>query len=358
MQGSTRCASLRTGEGSWITMNVRQRIEEHERQHLAPYASLAVNSLGRQESIAPCDLRTDFQRDRDRILHCKSFRRLKHKTQCFIAPEGDHFRTRLTHTLEVSQIARTISRALGLNEDLCEAIAMGHDLGHTPFGHMGERILGAVNPNGFGHEEQSVRVVQHLEHGGQGLNLTAEVLDGILNHKKDGNPSTLEGRVVSLSDRIAYINHDIDDAIRAGVLMASELPKELTDILGSSHGERIDTMIKDIVTHCQGQPLVEMSSEVGEAMDALRTFMFKNVYLRQSVADEETKASRMLESVYRFYVNNEELLPLEFQPATTGEDIHRAVTDYVAGMTDRYAVNCFVELYIPKSQSVPHENLT
>ena len=333
-------------------MTVRESWEALEWQWLAPYATHSTDTKGRQRPIRPCQLRTEFQRDRDRIVHCKSFRRLKHKTQCFIAPEGDHFRTRLTHTLEVSQIARTIARALRLNEDLCEAIAMGHDLGHTPFGHMGERILNELNPRGFSHERQSVRVVERLENDGQGLNLCFEVRDGILNHKKDGHPATLEGRVVSLADRIAYINHDIDDALRAGALSQQELPGELLEVLGHSHGERIDTMIRDVVETCQGKAEVRMSPRVGQATDQLRSFMFERVYARESVDREEKKAARMLRCLYEYYLEHTALLPLEFQPDHMREDAHAAVTDYIACMTDRFAVGAFAQLFIPKAESV------
>ncbi len=333
-------------------MTARQRWEELEKQMLAPYAAFSSESRGRERPIVPCDIRTEFQRDRDRIIHCKSFRRLKHKTQCFITPEGDHFRTRLTHTLEVSQIARTIARALRLNEDLCEAIAMGHDLGHTPFGHMGERILNELNPHGFSHEKQSVRVVEYLENDGKGLNLTFEVRDGILNHKKSGKPCTLEGVIVSLADRIAYINHDIDDALRAGALREEELPRDPVAVLGESHGKRIDTMIRDVVETSLDRPVVEMSERIGSATEELRDFMFAKVYTRPSVKLEEEKAARMLRCLYEYYQEHVELLPDEFRPDTTGGDVHTCVTDYIACMTDRYAVKCFTALFVPQTEKL------
>lgn len=259
-------------------MNIRERQEELERIYLSPYAALSSKSKGRRIYEEKCSVRTDFQRDRDRILHSKAFRRLKHKTQVFISPEGDHYRTRLTHTLEVSQIARTISKALRLNEDLTEAIALGHDLGHTPFGHTGEQVLDELMKEGFRHEEQSLRVVEVLEQG-KGLNLTWEVRDGIRNHTTRGNPATLEGQVVKLSDWIAYINHDIDDAQRAGVLKPEDLPEELIKVLGKKHGQRIDTMIKDVIATSFGRPFVKMSDEIYDATRRLRDFMFDNVYV-------------------------------------------------------------------------------
>lgn len=335
-------------------MTVKQRLEAEEKARFAPYAAFSGETKGREHPISPCDLRTEYQRDRDRIIHCKSFRRMKHKTQCFISPEGDHFRTRLTHTLEVSQIARTIARALQLNEDLCEAIAMGHDLGHTPFGHMGERILEELNPNGFTHEQQSIRVVEKLENDGKGLNLCWEVRDGILNHPKRGKPATLEGKVVSLADRIAYINHDIDDALRACVLTEDELPEDLIAVLGRTHGERIDTMILDIVNTCLGEPEVCMSPAIGKATEELRGFMFEKVYTRDIVNTEEEKAARMLRSLYGYYLSQPEMLPREFRPDVTGETPHTAVTDYIACMTDRYAVYAFEELFVPKSEALHH----
>jgi len=259
-------------------MTIREQLEVREIEYLSPYATLSKDTKGRERSEVECDVRTVFQRDRDRILHCKSFRRLKQKTQVFLLPHGDHYRTRLTHTLEVSQNARTIAKALRLNEDLVEAIALGHDLGHTPFGHAGERALNAINPYGFKHTEQSVRVVQVLEKQWRGLNLTWEVVDGILNHKSSGSPSTLEGKIVQLSDKIAYINHDIDDAIRGGILKEEDLPKEYTDVLGNSLKMRLNTLVHDVVMNSMDKPDIVMSKEVGEALKGLRQFMFEQVY--------------------------------------------------------------------------------
>ena len=275
-------------------MNIREKQEELEKQNLSPYASLSVNSEGRDVWEEECDVRTVYQRDRDRILHCKSFRRLKHKTQVFLDPEGDHYRTRLTHTLEVSQIARSIARALRLNEDLTEAIALGHDLGHTPFGHAGERALDEVCSQGFAHYKQSIRVVEFLEKDGKGLNLTKEVRDGILNHRTAGNPSTLEGKVVRISDKIAYINHDIDDAIRAGIFTEDFIPKEYADILGHTTKARLNTMINDIIHQSEDKPDIVMSKEVELAMGNLRKFMFESLYTNPKAKSEEIKARKML----------------------------------------------------------------
>ena len=330
-------------------MELRLFQEELEEKMLGQYAAKSVNTKGRQRDEEKCDLRTDFQRDRDRIIHCKSFRRMKHKTQVFISPEGDHYRTRLTHTLEVSQIARSIARALHLNEDLTEAIALGHDLGHTPFGHMGERILNRLT-GGFTHEEQSLRVVELLENDGLGLNLTEAVRDGIVQHTSRGKPLTLEGEVVSLSDRIAYINHDIDDAVRAGVLRTEEIPKELLDVLGRTHGDRIDKMIGDVVAASDGQPHVRMKAETYEATMALRAFMFENVYTRDVVVREEKKAGFMLESLYAHYSAHPEQMPEEFRPEAYPGGTQRAVVDYIAGMTDNYAVHKFSDIFIPRHE--------
>ena len=329
--------------------NPRQYYERLEAETLSPYAMLSVNTQGRETPIEPCQIRTEFIRDRDRILHSKSFRRLKHKTQVFLSPQGDHYRTRLTHTLEVSQIARTISRALRLNEDLTEAISMGHDLGHTPFGHSGEDVLNELLPNGFEHNEQSLRVVEKLENDGEGLNLTFEVRDGILNHKKSGNPATLEGRVVSLADRIAYINHDIDDAIRAGVLEESDLPEACVNVLGHSHGKRINSMILDVVEQSAGQPFVKMSSGMYEQFDALRDFMFDHVYKNPKAKSEEEKAKRVIFELFHYYLNHIDLLTGEYAKYLETDGKERAVADYIAGMTDNYAVSEYVRIFVPKS---------
>ena len=323
---------------------VREKLEAREHQFLSPYAICSDQTRGREAPMVPCDLRTEFQRDRDRILHSKSFRRLKHKTQCFLSPEGDHFRTRLTHTLEVSQIARTISRALDLNEDLTEAIALGHDLGHTPFGHMGERTLAHLAGH-FDHSEQSLRVVTVLEK----MNLTWEVRDGILHHRKGGTPHTLEGMAVNFADRIAYLNHDIDDAIRAGVLRPGDLPAELTRVLGRTHGERIDTMIRDIVTQSQGQPQLRASQEIGQATDRMRAFLFEKVYLRPEAIAEEARTGMVLEQLYRYLRNDRDHMPREYLPVWDNQGPERAVCDYIAGMTDRYAIHMFERLFMPKN---------
>lgn len=329
--------------------NPRQYYERLEQETLSPYATLSKNTRGREVPIEPCQIRTEFTRDRDRILHCKSFRRLKHKTQVFLSPQGDHYRTRLTHTLEVSQIARTISRALRLNEDLTEAISMGHDLGHTPFGHSGEDVLAALLPGGFEHNEQSLRVVEKLENDGEGLNLTFEVRDGILNHKKSGIPATLEGYVVSLADRIAYINHDIDDAIRAGVLKESDLPKACVRVLGDSHGKRINTMILDVVQQSSGKPFVKMSEPMYEQFDALRDFMFDNVYKNPKAKSEEEKAKRVINELFEYYLANIQLLTGEYAKYIQIDGKERAVADYIAGMTDNYAVSEYMRIFVPKS---------
>ena len=329
--------------------NPRQYYERLEAETLSPYAMLSKNTRGREISIEPCQIRTEFIRDRDRILHSKSFRRLKHKTQVFLSPQGDHYRTRLTHTLEVSQIARTISRALRLNEDLTEAISMGHDLGHTPFGHSGEDVLNDLLPDGFEHNVQSLRVVEKLENDGEGLNLTFEVRDGILNHKKSGNPITLEGRVVSLADRIAYINHDIDDAIRAGVLKESDLPEACVNVLGHSHGKRINSMILDVVEQSAGKPFVKMSDEMFQQFDALRDFMFEHVYKNPKAKSEEEKAKRVIYELFHYYKNHIDLLTGEYAKYLETDGEERAVVDYIAGMTDNYAVSEYVRIFVPKS---------
>ena len=329
--------------------NPRQYFERLEAETLSPYATLSKNTRGRQTPIEPCQIRTEFIRDRDRILHSKSFRRLKHKTQVFLSPQGDHYRTRLTHTLEVSQIARTISRALRLNEDLTEAISMGHDLGHTPFGHSGEDVLDELLPGGFEHNEQSLRVVEKLENDGEGLNLTFEVRDGILHHKKTGTPATLEGVVVSLADRIAYINHDIDDAIRAGVLKESDLPAECVRVLGNSHGKRINTMILDVVEQSAGKPAVTMSARMFEQFDALRDFMFENVYKNPKAKSEEEKAKRVIHELFGYYLSHTEQLTGEYAKYLVIDGKERAVADYIAGMTDNYAVSEYMRIFVPKA---------
>jgi dGTPase len=331
-------------------LDLRKQQEELEFKILSPYATFSRNTKGRERKDLPCDIRTVFQRDRDRIIHSKSFRRLKHKTQVFIAPEGDHYRTRLTHTLEVAQIARTIARALSLNEDLTEAISLGHDLGHTPFGHAGEHALNEVCKLGFYHYEQSIRVVDKLENKGKGLNLTWEVRDGILNHPTKGSPSTLEGKVVRLSDKIAYINHDIDDTIRGKILCQSDLPKEYTAILGETSGERINNMIHDIVRNSANINDIKMSEDIENAMKNLRKYMFQNVYIGSKAKDNEKQAQNLIKQLFLHFTEKADSLPSEYiNMIERGEDKERVVCDYVAGMTDRYAINKFYKIFIPSS---------
>jgi dGTPase len=331
--------------------NVRQAIEEREKACLSRYAALSANSRGRLVYEEPCLVRTEYMRDRDRIIHCKSFRRLKHKTQVFIAPEDDHYRTRLTHTLEVAQISRTIARGLQLNEDLTEAIALGHDLGHTPFGHGGEEALNEVYPGGFRHNEQSLRIVDTLENGsaGGGLNLTCEVRDGIVNHTGPGIPDTMEGQIVHLADRIAYINHDIDDALRAGIIQAEDLPGECTVLLGETHRSRINTMVLAVVEYSQERPQICMGDEVRRAMDTLRNFLFERVYFGSLAKKEEQKARDMLKILYRYYVEHPAALPEDLRTKIAGEGVERCAVDYVAGMTDHFAIKMFELYFLPFS---------
>lgn len=332
-------------------MNIRQKNEETEKKFLSPYAALSCESKGRDREEPQCDLRTVYQRDRDRIIHCKAFRRLKHKTQVFLAPMGDHYRTRLTHTLEVSQIARTIAKSLDLNEDLTEAIALGHDLGHTPFGHAGERTLNKLCSKGFRHYEQSIRVVEVLENNGRGLNLTKEVRDGIINHRTSGNPSTLEGKIVRLSDKIAYINHDIDDAIRGKIICEEDIPKEYTDVLGNTTKKRLDTLVKDIVRNSYGVNDILMSGEVQKAMMDLRQYMFTSVYTNPLAKSEESKAYEMITLLFEYYLKHIDEMPDEFKYLINecGEDEEQVVCDYIAGMSDQYSVSTFQTIFIPKS---------
>lgn len=335
-------------------LTVRKILEEREKQILSQFAALSSESAGRTFPENPCDYRTDYQRDRDRIIHCKAFRRLKHKTQVFIAPEGDHYRTRLTHTLEVTQIARTIARGLFLNEDLTEAIALGHDLGHTPFGHAGEEALNNIFPEGFQHNKQSLRVVEKLERGMQpipGLNLTFEVRDGIVNHTGDGVPCTLEGKVVKFADRIAYINHDIDDAIRAGLLQQEDLPKGPLKLLGATGNQRIDALVRDLINssaaaadHHGAADKIVQSAAIGAAMNELRCFLFDQVYIGSRAKVEETKVSRMMQMLYKFYLANPEEMPPDDRQDETPD---REVCDYVAGMTDRFAMTDFARRFLP-----------
>lgn len=329
-------------------MNIRQDVEKREYEYLSEYAAKSAESRGRRTDEEKCSIRTDFQRDRDRIIHSKAFRRLMHKTQVFLAPEGDHYRTRLTHTIEVSQIARTIARGAGLNEDLTEAIAMGHDLGHTPFGHSGEAVLAQIYPGGFKHNVQSLRVVDVLESGSarRGMNLTQEVRDGILNHTGSTVPMTLEGQVVKTSDRIAYINHDIDDAIRSGIITVGDLPKECISVLGDTHKKRIDTLVRDMIVNSVGKPKAQLSSEKAEAMNELRTYMFKNVYHNRRVKKVEdiNKVEEIVKSLYGYYIENWLELPDELLSMRDEYSIEELVKDHVAGMTDRYAINTFEDI--------------
>jgi len=330
-----------------VTATPRERTEEIERQTLAPHATLAVESKGRERDEEQDALRTCFQRDRDRIVHSKSFRRLKHKTQVFLAPEGDHYRVRLTHTLEVSQIARTAARALRLNEDLAEAISLGHDLGHTPFGHLGEQALTPFLGRPFRHNEQSLRVVDYLEDDGRGLNLTWEVRDGIVNHTWSmPAPSTLEAQVVRFADRIAYINHDVDDAVRAGVLEPTELPDDALEVLGMTHAERVDTLVTDLVNRSEGSPEIGLSDEAFRALDTLRDFLFERVYLRDEARSEQDKAIALVRSLFAHYLDHPEQVPEEYHHAPG--DLPTRVADYIAGMTDRYALRVYEQLFLPQ----------
>lgn len=340
-------------------MNVREKIQNFERLTLIPQASSSLDSKGRKVYEKEDEIRTCYMVDRDRIIHCKSFRRLKHKTQVFIRTFGDHYRTRLTHTLEVTEIARTIAVGIGLNENLVEAIALGHDLGHVAFAHIGEEVLDNFLKEGFKHNEQSVRVVKYLENEGKGLNLTQEVIDGILNHSglrgenSKRGAKTLEGRVVQYSDKIAYINHDIDDSIRAGVLKQEDLPKDICDILGYTNSERVDTLVTDLINTFienigNGKVEVSLSEEVGKAMKNLRSFMFKNVYLSQELKDERDKAKFILYQLINYYMCNPEKMPKFYQEIIHKECKERAVADYIAGMSDDYCLNKFNEIYVPK----------
>lgn len=337
-------------------MNLRERQYERERVLLSPYAAFSENAQhSREREEKACEIRTDFQRDRDRILHSKSFRRLKHKTQVFIAPEGDHYRTRLTHTLEVAQIARTIARALSLNEDLTEAISLGHDLGHTPFGHAGEHALAQacreIVPEDqiiFEHNEQSVRIVEYLENNYKGLNLTKEVRDGILNHPSRCMPSTLEGKVVRLADKFAYINHDIDDALRGKVIVEADLPKELTKVLGSSTKERLNTLVYNVVENSMGKPDVFLSEDIHEAMMELRKYMFRHVYIGSRAKTEERKAQTMLCMLFEYFMVHVEKMPIEYREQIINyPSPKRVVLDYISGMTDQYAIRKFQEIFVP-----------
>lgn len=334
-------------------MLLREYFEQREHDIYRACAAFSDASRGREYPEEKCDMRTEYQRDRDRIIHCKAFRRMKHKTQVFLAPGGDHYRTRLTHTLEVSQIARSIARALCLNEDLTEAIALGHDLGHTPFGHAGERALSKYTKKPFLHNEQSVRVVEKLEKDGRGLNLTWEVRDGILNHKTSGKPATLEGKIVRISDKIAYVNHDIDDGIRAGLLTEQTLPPECTNLLGHSTRDRINNLIHAVVFHSMEHDYVALPDDYAQALSELRKFMFRDLYTNPVAKGEEVKAERVIGMLFQEYMEHIERLPEEYiRSIDMGEDKEMVVCDYIAGMTDNYAVEMAKNLFIPKAWEV------
>ena len=328
--------------------NVRDLFLERERESLSVYACLTSDSRGRENPYDICEIRTEFQRDRDRIIHSQSFRRLMNKTQVFLAPAGDHYRTRMTHTLEVAQIARIIARALRLNEDLTEAAALGHDIGHTPFGHAGEFAMQKCYDPSFTHYKQSLRVVERLENNGEGLNLTFEVRDGIVNHTGKNMASTLEGVIVKYADRIAYINHDIDDACRAGILSVQDIPKGLRDILGESHSERINTMVSSIIKASTDKPVIAMEPEVQAAMDTLREFLFERVYRNPVAKSEECKAKDMLMYLFDYYVSHPEKLTGVYRKMCDSEPVERCTCDFIAGMTDRYAIEAYTDLCIPK----------
>ncbi len=327
---------------------IREMLEDEEKNYLSPYAALSSESRGRDKEEEEDDVRPIYQRDRDRIIHCKSFRRLKHKTQVFLAPEGDHYRTRLTHTLEVSQIARTMARALRLNESLTEAIALGHDLGHTPFGHSGEAVLNKLCSTGFVHSEQSVRICEVLEKDGKGLNLTWEVRDGIRNHRTTGHPSTLEGQCVRYADKIAYLNHDIDDAIRASLLVEKDIPLCYREVLGNNVHDRLGTLINDVIIHSIDMDHIIMSPEIEENMQMLRRWMFEHVYIGGKAKEEEGKAKQMIALLFDFYMEHPERLTSEYLGMLeNGETKERVVCDYISGMTDNYAIEKFEELFVP-----------
>ncbi len=340
-------------------MNIREQSEEIERQILSPYAALSAETKGRMVPEEPCSIRTDYQRDRDRIIHSKSFRRMKHKTQVFLSPTDDHYRTRLTHVIEVSQIARTISKALRLNEDLTEAIALGHDLGHTPFGHAGEAALNEIYPGGFKHVIHSLRVVDVLEKGGKGLNLTYEVRDGIAKHSKGMGavdnpkyrPETLEGQVVRISDLVAYANHDLDDAIRAGIITIDDVPEECVDALGRTNSERINRMVTDIITETlkSGGEKVAASAEVEQAMVELRGYLFNTVYMNEKIKNNFLKANKVIRELYQHFCENESELRKHYNKGVReGETVERTVCDFIAGMTDSYAISVYESIFLPR----------
>ena len=333
---------------------VRELYLEREKKFLSPYAFPSSATAGRDQPCEPCPNRTDFQRDRDRIIHSKSFRRLMRKTQVFLSPVDEHYRTRMTHTLEVSQIARIIARSLSLNEDLTEAAALGHDLGHTPFGHAGEEVMRKCYDPDFAHYKQSIRVVEHLENNGAGLNLTKEVRDGILNHTGSCMASTLEGIIIKYADRIAYINHDIDDAIRAGILSADDIPLEITEILGKGHSQRINTLVSDIIRESTDKPEIRMSDEIGGAMMALRDFLFERVYMNSIAKAEDSKAMELLERLFDHFVKHPEEMPEIYYKNTATEPVERCVCDFISSMTDRYAIDLYKKLFIPNVWAGTH----
>ncbi len=329
-------------------MTVRETLEQRERSYLSPYAAFSENAVRNRED-EKCPLRTEFQRDRDRITHCKSFRRLKRKTQVFLSPEGDHYRTRLTHTLEVAQIGRTIARALGLNEDLVEAAALGHDLGHTPFGHAGERALDAVSSFGFVHSQQSLRVAEIIEKSGSGLNLTKQTLDAIACHSGGTEAKTLEGRILRFADKLAYINHDVDDAIRGGIICNEDIPFEIRATLGPNSSIRINTMVNAVVSASVGKNDIIMQEEIKQACEELKRFMFSNVYIESAAKTQEGKAENLVKELYNYYMENPELMPDEYKLISQRESVERAVVDFVAGMTDNYAMHIYTQLKLPSN---------
>ncbi len=337
--------------------DIKERTYRAEDMFLSEYACKSADTKGRAREETPCNMRTDFQRDRDRIIYSKAFLRLKNKTQVFFSPEGDHFRTRMTHTIDVSQIARSIARSLALNEDLAEAIALGHDLGHTPFGHAGERVLNSLSPDGFSHNVQSLRVVDVLEKDGKGLNLTFEVRDGILNHKKSGNPATLEGKAVSLADRIAYVNHDIEDAIRAGLLRAEDLPKEEVAVLGASSRDRINTMITSIYENSVGKNRVAMGAREAKALENLRAFMFERVYITAASMKEEERAKRMLSGMYEYFKANKDRLPAFYRSLSERYPLEQVICDYLSSMTDKFAIAVFDYIFVPRSWALTERDI-
>lgn len=339
-------------------MTVSEMFLEREKKTLSPYAFLTANTRGRAKPIAPCPNRTDFQRDRDRIIHSKAFRRLTNKTQVFLIPADEHYRTRMTHTLEVAQIARIIARALSLNEDLCEAAALGHDIGHTPFGHAGETVMQQCFSPDFTHYKQSLRVVDFLENDGEGLNLTYEVRDAIVSHQGDHMAQTLEGVIIKYADRIAYINHDIDDAARAGILSDADIPKDLTEVLGSNHGERINRMVSDIIETSAGKNEIKMSKPVADATNRLRDFMFERLYYNPAAKSEEIKAMELLARLFEHFTRYPQQMPAFYYENTKKESVERCVCDYISGMTDRYAIEKYTELFIPRVWRGAEENAT